>query len=123
MKIRTEFNFVLPRGYIDENGNETKIRGVMRLVKVKDQMDINRDMRVKESSSYFYVVLLSKVISKLSSEKMITTKVIEDLSTENFTFLVDFLNEINHKVLSGFPVKCSNCNEISLREMNIAGGQ
>ena len=72
MKIKTEFNFVLPRGYVDEAGTEKKIRGTMRLLKVKDLMDINRDSRVKASASYYYVVLLAKVVTGLSEITSVT---------------------------------------------------
>ncbi|MDY6969458.1 MAG: hypothetical protein SVR08_12510 [Spirochaetota bacterium] len=121
MKIRTEFNFVLPKDYIDENNNPKKIRGKMRLIKIKDIMDVYRDMRVKESSSFFYVVLLGKVITKLGEERVVNTKTIENLSSDNFSFLIDFLNEINHKILRSFPIKCSNCNNIYTGDLSIVG--
>jgi hypothetical protein len=121
MKIKTEFSFVLPGRLASEDEAPQKVRGVMRLIKVKDLIDINRDSRVKESSSYFYVVLLCRVILKLGNEKVVNTKVIENLSTENFAFLVDFMNEINHKVISTFPVKCSGCNTVYSGEVTLVG--
>lgn len=121
MKIRTEFRFVLPKGKQSEDEKPKKIRGVMRLIKVKDLIDIHRDNRVRENSAYFYVVLLSKVIIKLDDIKMMNTRVIENLSTENFAFLVDFMNEINHKVLSTFPVKCPSCSTIYTGDVTLVG--
>lgn len=121
MKIKTEFSFVLPRTS-DKIASETpKIRGTMRLVKVKDILDVSRDSRVKDTPSYFYVVLLSRVIVRLGKEKIINSKVIENLSTENFAFLVDFMNEINHKILSIFPVKCEKCSSHYSGEVVLAG--
>ncbi len=117
MKIKTEFNFVLPQS----DREDQKVRGVMRLIKVKDLLEISRDVRVQESSSYFYVVLLARVIKKLDTETMVNTKMIENLTTENFAFLVDFLNEINHKVLSSFPVRCSNCDTVYSGDLNLVG--
>ncbi|MCP4133345.1 MAG: hypothetical protein GY754_20425 [bacterium] len=123
MKIKTEFSFVLPADEFDKEGKAQKMRGKMRLIKVSDLLDIYRDVRVKESEAYFYVVLLAKVVINLGPHRMIHTRIIENLSTENFAFLVDFLNEINHKVLSTFPVKCSNCGNIYIGDVSMVGEQ
>ena len=120
MKIKTEFNFVLPEG-TNEKGQ--KIRGAMRLLKVKDLIDVYRDARVKETTAYFYVVLLGRVITKLGTDTMVHAKMIENLSTENFAFLVDFLNEINHKVLRTFPVRCASCDTVYTGEVSLVGEQ
>ena len=79
MKIRTEFNFVLPKGIKDEDGVEKKIRGVMRLAKVSDIIDVYRDSRINENPSYFYIILLTKVVTSLtpSASKIVTNKSIE----------------------------------------------
>ena len=121
MKIKKEFKFILPQEVLDDNGKRQKVHGIMRLVRVKDLIDIHRDSRVQESSSYFYIVLLSRVIKKLGNEKVINTKVIENLSVENFAFVIDFLNEINHSVLSRFLVECTNCNTTFTGGVNIVG--
>jgi hypothetical protein len=119
VKLKTEFKFVLPQGAEDDK--DEKMKGVMRLVKVKDLLDVYRDTRVKDSPSYFYVVLLSRLVTKLGDERMINTRVIENLSTENFTFLVDFMNEINHTILSRFPVKCGTCGTMYTGEVSLVG--
>jgi hypothetical protein len=123
MKIRTEFNFVLPRGILGEDGKEQKIRGVMRLAKVDDLTDIFMDSRIKKNPSYFYVIILTRVILSLtpSSSKLVTNKTIEQLAPENFTFLIDFFNEINHKVINTLPVKCNNCGKEYITEVTLAG--
>jgi len=122
MKIKKEYSFILPKSLNstkEENSGKTK--GVMRLIKVKDLLDVSRDTRVKETPSYFYVILLSRVILKLGNERIINSKVIENLSTENFAFLVDFMNEINHKVLHTFPVRCDKCGTVYSGEVILAG--
>ena len=121
MKIRTEFNFILPKGTFIEDGIEKKIRGTMRLAKVKDIIDVYYDARIKENPSYFYVILLTKVVKTLSSAGMVTNKVIESLSAQNFAFLVDFFNEINFKVISTLPVRCDSCSKEYLTEISLAG--
>lgn len=117
MKLKTEFNFILP----DLTGDGNKIKGVMRLVKVKDIIEVYRDNRVKENPAYFYVVLLSRIVVKIEGEKMMNTRIIENLTSKNFAFLVDFMNEINHRVLKQFPVKCSSCGEEYLGELQLLG--
>jgi len=52
---------------------------------------------------------------------MVHPKTIESLSPENFAFLVDLFNEINHKILNTIPVKCSNCGKEYLTEVNLVG--
>lgn len=121
MKIRTEFNFVLPKGKKMPDGKIQKIRGSMRLIKVKDLVEIYHDMRVKASSPYFYVVILTRVVQRLGDAKMINTKVIENLAPENFAFLVDFFNEINHKVITHVPAECTNCGNQYIGEIVLAG--
>lgn len=121
MKIKKEFNFILPQEVLDDTGKSQKIKGVMRLVRVKDLVDIHLDTRVKESSSYFYVVLLSKVIKKLGNEKFINTRIIENLSISNFAFLIDFLNEINHSILASFPVTCNECGHTFTGGVHLVG--
>jgi hypothetical protein len=121
MKIRTEFKFTLPKGIMDKDGNRRKTTGVMRLIKVKDLMQIQHDTRVKESDAYFYVVLLSRTITRLGDHEMMNAKIIENLVPEDFAFLIDFLNEINHKVIKTIPVTCSACKKRYLGEFAVLG--
>jgi hypothetical protein len=93
----------------------------MRLIKVKDLLQIYQDTRVKETEAYFYIVLLSRVVVALGNERMVTTKTIENLYPEDFAFLVDFLNEINHKVIKRIPVLCSACNNSYIGEFTLLG--
>jgi hypothetical protein len=121
MKIRTEFKFILPRGYPDKDGKKQKVRGVMRLIRVKDLIQIYHDSRVRESEAYFYIILLARVITRMGDDKMITTKRIEGLCPEDFAFLIDFLNEINHKVIKTIPLKCSACGNQYIGEFSVLG--
>ncbi|WP_020614498.1 hypothetical protein [Sediminispirochaeta bajacaliforniensis] len=112
--------FTLPdgRGFSAELG--TKISGEMRPAKVKDFIAVQRDSRVKENSGALYVSLLSRVVEKIGTEKSITTRTIGRLSPADFTFLVDFFNELNHGVLQRVPVSCS-CGEEFLWELHLPG--
>ena len=49
MTLQTEFEFVLPKGYIDDNGNLHR-EGSMRLATAMDEILPLRDPRVRRSS-------------------------------------------------------------------------
>lgn len=121
MKIRTEFNFVLPNGLIDESGKRVKTSGVMRLAKIKDILDVYKDIRIKNNPSYFYIILLGRVITRLGTLKMVNTKAIETLSPKDFVFLIDFFNEINHHLISNVPVECAHCGNKYIGEVVLVG--
>lgn len=109
MQIRNEFRFTLPKGNGIKIESGHKVTGTMRLVKVKDIVSIERDGSVQKNSGAFYVVLLSKVITSLGSERSINRNTIEKLNPIDFAFLVDFMHEINHQVIKRIPLKCPNC--------------
>ena len=108
-KIKTEFKFVLPKG----NGFQTepgkKVSGVMRLLKIKDLVTIEKDMEVEANSGMFYVAILGMCVKQLGNEKTVNRRTIEKLTPLDFAFLVDFLNEINHQVIKRIPIECEHC--------------
>lgn len=109
MNIRTTFRFTLPRGTGVKTEPGRKAGGIMKLVQVKDLLQIERDGQVQRGTGAFYVVLLSKVITELGTDKMINRKNIEQLNSADFAFLVDFLHEINHQVIRTVPITCPQC--------------
>jgi hypothetical protein len=109
MALRTQFRFTLPVGRGIQSQAGRKASGTMRLVKVKDILHIERDAQVQRDTGAFYVVLLSKVITELGTEKMITRKTIERMCPADFAFCVDFLHEINHQVIKRIPLRCPSC--------------
>src|SRR5688572_5586048 len=62
--LRTEFDFVLPRGYVDDEGQVHR-EGTMRLATARDELLPLYDGRVKERPEYLSVVLLARVITRL----------------------------------------------------------
>lgn len=121
MHIRNEFRFTLPKGIGIKTEGTHKVAGTMRLIKVKDLVEIERDGTVKKNSGAFYVVLLSKVITSLGTERSINRGTIEKLSPIDFAFLVDFMHEINHQVIKKIPLKCPNCQTEFFGEFNQLG--
>ena len=59
--LRTEFSFILPRGYVDGAGTVHR-DGVMRLATARDELVPLRDDRVRENPAYLTVVLLGRVV-------------------------------------------------------------
>ena len=92
--LPTEFEFTLPMGYADENGELHKI-GVMRLATAADEVLPLRDPRVQQNPAYLTVILLSRVVTKLGSVPQVNPGVIEKLYTADFSFLQSFYELIN----------------------------
>ena len=119
--LQTEYEFTLPRGYVDSDGNLHR-HGVMRLATAMDEITPMRDMRVKQNQAYLTVVLLSKVITKLGTLEDVHTGVIEKLFSADFAYLQDFYRRINEAEHVTIPAQCPNCNHEFEVELVPAGG-
>ena len=94
MSFQTEFEFELPRGYVDQNGEVHK-HGVMRLATAADEIMPLRDPRVQQNPGYLTVILLSRVVTKLGTLQAINNRVIENLFTIDMAYLQDLYQRIN----------------------------
>src|SRR6516165_11951378 len=83
--IRTEYPFVLPRGYVDEHGTIHR-DGVMRLATARDEITTQTDPRVRQNPAYLTVLLLSRTITRIGQVKP-DTLVIENLFASDLAFL------------------------------------
>jgi phage FluMu protein gp41 len=92
--FRTEYEFVLPHGYLDENGEQHR-EGVMRLATAADEILPLKDPRVQKNPAYLVVIVLSRVITRLGDLDGITTKTIENLFVADLAYLQRLYNEIN----------------------------
>ena len=110
MAFETEFNFVLPRGYVDSDGNVHK-EGVMRLANAADEILPLRDPKVAQNPGYLTIILLTRVITKLGTLPMVTTKTIEGLFTMDLAYLQDFYERINSMDMPRYKCVCPHCNE------------
>ncbi len=118
--LQTEYEFVLPNGYIDKDGNLHK-EGIMRLATAADEILPLKDPRVENNPSYFVIILLSRVITKLGELKQINPKTVEDLFAEDMKFLESFYNKINGHEEKHF-VTCPECQfEIQVEENGLGG--
>lgn len=108
MAFRTEFEFTLPRGYVDKDGKVHK-KGVMRLATAKDEILPLQDYRVQQNRAYLVVILLSRVITKLGDVKSMNPSVIEELYASDLAYLQDFYRRINEDGTSRVQVTCPEC--------------
>jgi hypothetical protein len=92
--MQTEFEFTLPKGYLDEEGNLHRI-GVMRLAKAVDEITPLRDPRVKSNPAYATIIILSRVIIQLGALEEITPVIIEGLFACDLNYLHHFYRHIN----------------------------
>lgn len=109
MTLQTEFEFTLPRGYVDKEGNLHK-KGVMRLATAADEIYPLKDMRVKANQAYLVIVLLSRVITRLGTLTEITPTVIEGLFSADLAYLQEFYRQINEEGTTRKKVVCPQCN-------------
>lgn len=108
MALQTEFEFTLPKGYIDEEGNLNKT-GTMRLATAADEILPMKDPRVKSNPSYLSLIVMSRVIKSLGDIEVITPKVIEELFSGDLMYLQDFYQRINQNGSTAYKVHCPKC--------------
>ncbi len=117
--LRTEFPFVLPRGYVDEQGTVHR-EGIMRLATARDEIQPLRDPRVRENEAYLTVILLGRVITRLGSLSQVNPAVIEGMFASDLAFLQDLYRRVNQEGTSLAAVTCPSCgNEFAVE---IGGG-
>ena len=92
--IQTQFEFTLPKGYVDSDGNVHR-KGVMRLSRVIDEITPMRDPRVRANPAYATVVILSRVITKLGGLEEVSTMIVENMFATDLNYLQKFYRQIN----------------------------
>jgi hypothetical protein len=92
--IQTEFEFMLPKGYVDTDGTVHR-KGVMRLSRAIDEIVPLRDPRVKSNPAYATVIILSRVMTRLGALEEITPMVVEELFACDLNYLQKFYRKIN----------------------------
>ena len=92
--LQTEFEFTLPRGYVDHEGTLHR-KGKMRLATAMDEIAPLRDPRVRANQAYLVIILLARVITQLGTVEVIDTGAIENLFSADLAFLQDFYRKIN----------------------------
>ncbi len=117
--LRTEFSFMLPRGYVDESGTVHR-SGVMRLATARDELVPLRDDRVRENPPYLSVVLLARVITRLGTIDDIHAGIVENLFASDLAFLQDLYKRVNAEGHTRAAVTCPSCRHDF--DIDLAGG-
>lgn len=107
--LRTEFDFELPRGYVDGDGVVHRA-GTMRLATARDELLPLYDARVMENPAFTTVVLLARVITSLGTVPSITSNVIENMFASDVAFLQDFYRRVNTEGHTRAAVTCPECS-------------
>lgn len=122
MLFQTEYEFTLPRGYVD--GEKRLHRtGSMRLATAKDELEAMKDHRCKKDPDYLSVLLLSRVVERLEGLEAVTEEVIEGLFTADFQFLQNMYETINHAEEPVIQVQCPHCGKSFTDTINFATGE
>lgn len=109
MSIQTEFEFTLPIGYQDQDGNLQR-NGVMRMATAMDEITPLRDPRVRNNQAYLVIILLSRVLTRLGTISPVGTTVIENLFAADLAFLQELYSRINEQGASHLQVTCPECH-------------
>ncbi|MEV5127848.1 hypothetical protein AB0K49_34440 [Streptomyces decoyicus] len=118
--LRTEFEFELPRGFVDESGTVHR-NGAMRLATARDELIPLRDVRVRENPAYLSVVLLGRVITRLGTLGSVHDGTVENMFASDLAFLQDFYRQINAEGHTRAAVACPHCEESF--EVELAGSR
>ncbi len=118
--LRTEFEFLLPHGYVDPTGTVHR-RGVMRMATARDELVPLHDDRVRENAAYLTVVLLARVVTQLGSITEVHPGVVENMFAADVAFLQDLYRRINQEGHTKVMATCPACkHEFSV---DLAGGR
>lgn len=118
--LRTEFDFTLPRGYVDRSGVVHR-EGTMRLATARDELIPLFDDRVREHEEYLTVVLLARVITRLGTIDDVHAGILENMFAADVAFLQDIYRRINQEGHTRAAVCCPSCqHEFTV---DVAGGR
>ncbi len=118
--LQTEFEFELPRGYVDASGVVHK-HGAMRLATARDELVPLHDDRVRENAAYLTVVLLGRVIPRLGALPEVHAGIIENMFASDVAFLQNLYRRINQEGHTRAAVTCPSCKHDFAVDM--AGGR
>lgn len=106
--LQTEFEFTLPKGFVDREGNLHK-KGVMRLATANDEISPLRDPRVRQNQAYLTIILLSRVITRLGSLSDVNPGIVENMFSSDLAYLQALYRRINENASSAIATTCPEC--------------
>ncbi|MGM0879733.1 MAG: phage tail assembly protein [Bacillota bacterium] len=120
MAFMTEFEFTLPKGYVDKHGTLHR-EGTMRLATAADEILPLKDPRVQQNPAYLTVILLSRVITRLGDLQSINPGVVEGLFSSDLAYLQQLYRNINETGSAGIQAECPQCDHSFVVEVNAQG--
>lgn len=120
MVLQTEYEFTLPRGYVDQEGNLHK-KGVMRLATAADEILPMKDPRIQRNPAYLSIIVLGRVVTKLGELRDVNPGTIEELFIGDLTYLQELYRRINGDGNLMLNLKCPHCGESFEQEMTNPG--
>ena len=118
--LKTEFQFTLPKGLIDLQGNIHR-QGTMRLSTAKDEICVQGDRQVQANPAYTSLVMLARVITQLGGISTLTPEHLENLFTQDIAYLREFYNRINQQGSLLISTQCPQCKSDFKVEMALSG--
>ena len=121
--LRTEYPFVLPRGYVDDSGRLHRA-GAMRLATAKDELTAHCDPFVRQHPAYLSVFLLARTVTSIGEVSGVDQTLIERLFASDLAFLQDLYRRINQQGHTEAEVQCPECGHEFLVDVagDAAGG-
>jgi len=121
MELQTEYEFTLPKGYVDSDGRLHR-NGTMRLSTAADEILPLRDPRVQQNPAYLTMIVLSRVITHLGDLPTVSPKVIEGLFSSDLAFLQELYNRLNGGEGATLVTVCPQCQHEFTIEVQPLGG-
>ncbi|OIB58814.1 hypothetical protein [Natrialba sp. SSL1] len=109
--LQTEFEFTLPRGYVDDDGT-LHTEGRMRLATAADEIQPLQNPRVQSNSSYLTIVLLSRVVTELGTLETIDEDVIQNLFVTDLEYLQAMYERVNNRGRNATETACPDCGSV-----------
>jgi hypothetical protein len=107
-RLQTEFPFVLPKGYVDREGNVHR-EGTMRLATANDEIAPLRDPRVRQNEAYMTVIVLARVVTRLGTLSDVNPGVIENIFSADLNYLQGLYRQINETGDVAVGTTCPDC--------------
>lgn len=106
--LQTEFEFTLPKGYVDDEGTLHK-EGRMRLATAADEIQPLQNPKVQSNSSYLTIVLLARTVTELGTLDTIDEGVIQNLFVSDLEYLQATYERINNTGVNAVGTACPSC--------------
>jgi hypothetical protein len=109
MSFQTEFEFILPRGFIDSQGRLHR-QGRMRLATATDEIEALQHVQAQLHEAYLPLLLISRVVTQLGELPAITPQVIGNLFAADLAYLEDLYERINSHESIKVGATCPYCD-------------